>query len=179
MRLSAFSAVMFKLSKVAFLKGFFRVFYVDCSIKLILHPKTLCCCSSMNRHLIVEEEFACCNESRSYAVQGFLHLVGSPKAGWSWTKCQRVTKNDSEDPFPSQPASLAGKELELVGEDEHYQIDIVGLTSTPRFVVERVHIRFFRRVAGVSFIDRVRSSDIWEALKVEPLLLHVERRQLR
>ena len=36
-----------------------------------------------------------------------------------------------------------------------------------------------RDVAGLSLRDRVRSSDIWEELKVEQLLLHVERSQLR
>ena len=35
------------------------------------------------------------------------------------------------------------------------------------------------RVAGLSLRDRVRSSDTQERLRVEPLLLHVERNQLR
>ncbi|TWW53039.1 hypothetical protein D4764_0225990 [Takifugu flavidus] len=35
-----------------------------------------------------------------------------------------------------------------------------------------------RRVAGLSLRDRVRRSDIWEGLGVEPLLLHIERSQL-
>ena len=38
---------------------------------------------------------------------------------------------------------------------------------------------FLRRVAGLTLRDRVRSSDIWEELRVEPLLLWVERSQLR
>ncbi|CAG5932579.1 unnamed protein product [Menidia menidia] len=38
---------------------------------------------------------------------------------------------------------------------------------------------FLRRVAGLSLRDRVRSSAIREGLGVEPLLLHVERSQLR
>ncbi|TWW77580.1 hypothetical protein D4764_12G0009700 [Takifugu flavidus] len=38
---------------------------------------------------------------------------------------------------------------------------------------------FLRRVAGLSLRDRVRSSAIREALGVEPLLLHVERSQMR
>uniref|UniRef100_A0A3B5KJ05 Transposase Tc1-like domain-containing protein n=1 Tax=Xiphophorus couchianus TaxID=32473 RepID=A0A3B5KJ05_9TELE len=38
---------------------------------------------------------------------------------------------------------------------------------------------FLRRVAGLSLRDRVRSSVIREELRVEPLLLHIERSQLR
>uniref|UniRef100_A0A3B5M1U4 Eukaryotic translation initiation factor 4H n=1 Tax=Xiphophorus couchianus TaxID=32473 RepID=A0A3B5M1U4_9TELE len=38
---------------------------------------------------------------------------------------------------------------------------------------------FLRRVAGLSLRDRVRSSVIREGLRVEPLLLHIERSQLR
>ena len=38
---------------------------------------------------------------------------------------------------------------------------------------------FLRRVAGLRLRDRVRSSDIQERLRVEPLLLHMERSQLR
>ena len=38
---------------------------------------------------------------------------------------------------------------------------------------------FLRRVAGLSLRDKVRSSDIRRELGVEPLLLHVERSQLR
>jgi len=36
-------------------------------------------------------------------------------------------------------------------------------------------VSFLRRVAGLSLRDRVRSSDIWRELGVEPLLLRVER----
>ncbi|TWW73527.1 hypothetical protein D4764_15G0009210 [Takifugu flavidus] len=38
---------------------------------------------------------------------------------------------------------------------------------------------FLRRVAGLSLRDRVRSSAILEELRVEPLLLRVERSQMR
>jgi len=38
---------------------------------------------------------------------------------------------------------------------------------------------FLRRVAGLSLRDRVRSTDIRRELGLEPLLLHVERSQLR
>ena len=38
---------------------------------------------------------------------------------------------------------------------------------------------FLRRVAGLSLRDRVRSSVIWEELGVDPLLLRVEKSQMR
>jgi len=38
---------------------------------------------------------------------------------------------------------------------------------------------FLRWVAGLNLTDRVRSSDIRRELGVEPLLLHIERSQLR
>ena len=38
---------------------------------------------------------------------------------------------------------------------------------------------FLRRVSGLSLRDRVRSSVIRERLKVEPLLLRIERSQMR
>ncbi|KAF7646840.1 hypothetical protein LDENG_00181720, partial [Lucifuga dentata] len=40
-------------------------------------------------------------------------------------------------------------------------------------------MRFVHRVSGLTLRDRVRSSDIQEGLRVEPLLLHIKRRQLR
>ncbi|TWW71626.1 hypothetical protein D4764_16G0001230 [Takifugu flavidus] len=40
-------------------------------------------------------------------------------------------------------------------------------------------LSFLRRVAGLPLRDRVRSSAIREELGVEPLLLHVERSQMR
>jgi len=42
-----------------------------------------------------------------------------------------------------------------------------------------VVLSFLRGVTGLSLRDRVRSSDIWRGLGVEPLLLCVERGQLR
>ncbi|TWW77033.1 hypothetical protein D4764_12G0004230 [Takifugu flavidus] len=38
---------------------------------------------------------------------------------------------------------------------------------------------FLRRVAGLSLRDRVRNSAIWEKLGVEPVLLRIERSQMR
>jgi len=53
-------------------------------------------------------------------------------------------------------------------------------------VIERMRSRiqvaemsFLRRVAGLNLRDRVRSSDIWRELGVEPLLLRVRRSHLR
>ena len=49
-------------------------------------------------------------------------------------------------------------------------------------MIERTRSRvlsFLRRVAGVSLRDRVRSSAIREELGLEPLLLYLERSQLR
>ncbi|XP_048870381.1 uncharacterized protein LOC125742436 [Brienomyrus brachyistius] len=45
--------------------------------------------------------------------------------------------------------------------------------------LQAAKMRFLRRVSGLSLRDRVRCSDIRESLRVEPLLLHVERSQLR
>uniref|UniRef100_A0A8C6KZX9 Reverse transcriptase domain-containing protein n=1 Tax=Nothobranchius furzeri TaxID=105023 RepID=A0A8C6KZX9_NOTFU len=44
---------------------------------------------------------------------------------------------------------------------------------------QAAEMSFLRRVTGLSFRDRVRSSVIREGLGVDPLLLHVERIQLR
>jgi len=45
--------------------------------------------------------------------------------------------------------------------------------------VQAAEMSFLRRVAGLSLRDRVRSSDIRRELGVEPLLLRIERSQLR
>ena len=45
--------------------------------------------------------------------------------------------------------------------------------------IQAAEMSFLRRVAGLSLRDRVRSSVIRERLRVEPLLLHIERSQLR
>ena len=45
--------------------------------------------------------------------------------------------------------------------------------------VQAVEMGFLRRVAGVSLRDRVRSSAIREELRLEPLLLSLERSQWR
>ena len=51
--------------------------------------------------------------------------------------------------------------------------------KTMKLRVQAAEMGFLRRVAGVSLRDRVRSSAIREGLGVEPLLLCVERSQLR
>jgi len=48
-----------------------------------------------------------------------------------------------------------------------------------RLRIKAAEMSFLRRVAGLSLRDRVRSSDIRRELGVEPLLVHVERSQLR
>ena len=53
------------------------------------------------------------------------------------------------------------------------------MTERTRSRVQAAEMGFLRRVAGVSLRDRVRSSVIREGLGVEPLLLCVERSQLR
>ncbi|XP_061753818.1 retrovirus-related Pol polyprotein from type-2 retrotransposable element R2DM isoform X2 [Nerophis ophidion] len=53
------------------------------------------------------------------------------------------------------------------------------MTERTRSRVQAAEMSFLRRVAGLSLRDRVRSSAIREELKVKPLLLHIERTQMR
>ncbi|TWW62415.1 hypothetical protein D4764_04G0010620 [Takifugu flavidus] len=53
------------------------------------------------------------------------------------------------------------------------------LWVTERSRVQAAEMSFLHRVAGLSLRDRVRSSAIWEELRVELLLLRVERSQMR
>ena len=53
------------------------------------------------------------------------------------------------------------------------------MTERTRSRVQAAEMSFLRRVAGVSLTDRVRSSAIREELGLEPLLLCLERSQLR
>ncbi|TWW55949.1 hypothetical protein D4764_09G0009990 [Takifugu flavidus] len=53
------------------------------------------------------------------------------------------------------------------------------MTERTRSRVQAAEMSFLRRVAGLSLRDRARSSAIREELGVEPLLLHVERNQMR
>ena len=53
------------------------------------------------------------------------------------------------------------------------------LTERMRSRVRAAEISFLRRMAGLTLHNRVRSSAIRERLKVDPLLLCIERSQLR
>ena len=60
-----------------------------------------------------------------------------------------------------------------------YGHELWVMTERTRSRVQAAEMSFLRRVAGRSLRDRVRSSVTREELGVEPLLLHVERSQLR
>ena len=60
-----------------------------------------------------------------------------------------------------------------------YGHEVWVMTERIRSRIQAAEMSFLRRVAGVSLRDRVRSSVIRERLGVEPLLLHLERSQLR
>ena len=53
------------------------------------------------------------------------------------------------------------------------------VTKRMRSWIQAAEKSFLHRVAGLSLRDRVRTSVIQERLKVEPLLLHIKRSQLR
>ena len=53
------------------------------------------------------------------------------------------------------------------------------MTEITRSRIQVAEMGFLRRVAGISLRDKVRSPVIREELRVEPLLLRVERSQLR
>ncbi|KAK3522195.1 hypothetical protein QTP70_027689 [Hemibagrus guttatus] len=53
------------------------------------------------------------------------------------------------------------------------------MTERVRSRIQVAEMSFLRRVVGRSLRDSVRSSVTWEELGVEPLLLHIERGQLR
>ncbi|TWW62298.1 hypothetical protein D4764_04G0009450 [Takifugu flavidus] len=52
------------------------------------------------------------------------------------------------------------------------------MTKRTRSRIQAAEMSFLRRVAGLNLRDRVRSSDIREELRIEPLLLHIEMSQL-
>uniref|UniRef100_A0A8C6KT40 Reverse transcriptase domain-containing protein n=1 Tax=Nothobranchius furzeri TaxID=105023 RepID=A0A8C6KT40_NOTFU len=60
-----------------------------------------------------------------------------------------------------------------------YGHELWVMTKRTRSRIQAAEMSFLRRVAGLSLRDRVRSSDIREGLGVEPLLLRIERSQLR
>ncbi|KAK3537481.1 hypothetical protein QTP70_012107 [Hemibagrus guttatus] len=60
-----------------------------------------------------------------------------------------------------------------------YGHELWVMTERVRSWIQAAEMSFLRRVAGHSLRDRVRSSVTREELGVEPLLLHIERGQLR
>uniref|UniRef100_A0A3P9D6Y1 Uncharacterized protein n=1 Tax=Maylandia zebra TaxID=106582 RepID=A0A3P9D6Y1_9CICH len=60
-----------------------------------------------------------------------------------------------------------------------YGHELWVVTERTRSRIQAAEMSFLRRVAGLSLRDRVRSSAIREGLRVEQLLLHIERSQLR
>ncbi|KAK3530107.1 hypothetical protein QTP86_014770 [Hemibagrus guttatus] len=60
-----------------------------------------------------------------------------------------------------------------------YGHELWVMTERVRSRIQAAEMSFLRRVAGHSLRDKVRSSVTWEELGVEPLLLHIERGQLR
>ena len=53
------------------------------------------------------------------------------------------------------------------------------MTKRVRSQVQASEMRFLRRIGGVTLFNKVRSSDIRKSLNIEPLLLRIERSQLR
>ncbi len=60
-----------------------------------------------------------------------------------------------------------------------YGHELWVMTERTRSRIQAAEMSFLRRVAGRSLRDRVRSSFTREELRVEPLLLHIKRGQLR
>ncbi|KAK3573226.1 hypothetical protein QTP86_015140, partial [Hemibagrus guttatus] len=60
-----------------------------------------------------------------------------------------------------------------------YGHELWVMNERVRSRIQAAKMSFLRRVAGCSLRDRVRSSVTREELRVEPLLLHIERGQLR
>ena len=53
------------------------------------------------------------------------------------------------------------------------------MTERVRSQVQASEMRFFRKIEGVTLFNKVRSSEIRKSLNIEPLLLRIERPQLR
>ena len=53
------------------------------------------------------------------------------------------------------------------------------MTERMRSHVQASEMRFLRRIEGVTLFNKVRSSEIRKSLQIEPLLLRIERSQLR
>ena len=53
------------------------------------------------------------------------------------------------------------------------------MTERVRSQVQASEMRFLRRTEGVTLFNKVRSSEIRKSLNIEPLLIRIERFQLR
>ena len=53
------------------------------------------------------------------------------------------------------------------------------MTERMRSQVQASEMRFLRRIEGVTLFNKVRSSEIRKSLNIDPLLLQIERSQLR
>ena len=53
------------------------------------------------------------------------------------------------------------------------------MTERMRSQVQASEMRFLRRIEGVTLFNKMRSSEIRKSLNIEPLLLRIERSQLR
>ena len=53
------------------------------------------------------------------------------------------------------------------------------MTERMRSQVQASEMRFFRKIEGVRLFEKMRSSEIWKSLNIEPLLLRIKRSQLR
>ena len=53
------------------------------------------------------------------------------------------------------------------------------MTERMQSQMQASEIRFLRRIEGVTLFNKVRSFEIWKSLDIEPLLLRIERSQLR
>ena len=60
-----------------------------------------------------------------------------------------------------------------------YGHELRGVTKRMRSQIQATKLSLLCREAELCLRDRVRSLDIWERLRVEPLLLRVERSHLR
>ncbi|CAM1319476.1 Uncharacterised protein r2_g2780 [Pycnogonum litorale] len=53
------------------------------------------------------------------------------------------------------------------------------MTERTRSRIQAAELAFLGRISGLTMLDRVRSSEIRETLQVEPIVLQIERSQLR
>ncbi len=74
---------------------------------------------------------------------------------------------------------LQGEALDLPVNLRSYGHELWVMTERTRSQIQAAKMSFLRRVAGCSLRDSMRSSVTREDLRVEPLLLDIERSQLR